>query len=396
MTWSVAGDEERLRRWRLILGEAADGTGVTLDGDDRRVDAALGALYDAAGSQRGSRRRGGLGSSAPGVARWLGDIRRFFPTSVVRVIQRDAIERLDLQRLLLEPEMLAAVEPDLALVTTLLELHRLLPDTTRAVARQVVARLVADIERRLATRTRQAVSGAISRASRTRRPKLRDVDWDRTIRANLAHYQPEYRTVVPQRLIGYGRARAGIDHEVIIAIDQSASMADSVVYASVLACALASLPTLHTSVVAFDTNVVDLTDMVHDPVEVLFGVQLGGGTDIDRALAYCEGLITQPTRTVLILVSDLYEGGIRDGLVGRMAELSRRGVNCIVLLALSDDGAPSYDHDQAAALAGVGVAALACTPDRFGELIAAGVERRDLARWAAEHNLTTVAPLGSP
>jgi Mg-chelatase subunit ChlD len=381
-------EAERVRRWRLVLGGADDGTGAALTGDDARIDAALAAVYDAPPrAGRGGRRQGGLGSSAPGVSRWLGDIRRYFPTSVVQLLQRDAIERLQLQRLLLEPELLNAIEPDVHLVATLMELNRLLPETTRATARRVVAGVVTEIESRLANRTRQALTGALHRAARVRRPRPGDVDWDRTIRANLRHYLPERRTIVPEHLIGFGRRQQAIAKELVLAIDQSGSMADSIVYAGVFASVLASLRALRTTVVAFDTNVVDLTALTADPVDVLFGVQLGGGTDIDNAIAYCEQLVTRPSDTVLVLLSDLFEGGVRDALVTRMERLVRRGVTCIVLLALSDEGAPAYDHEHAAALADVGVVSVACTPAAFPDLLAAAVEGRDLARVAADLGL---------
>jgi Mg-chelatase subunit ChlD len=372
------GETERLRRWRLVLGGGDDGTGASLAGEDIRIDAALAAVYDVAPRRSGGQRAGGLGASAPAVSRWLGDIRRFFPSSVVQVMQRDAIERLNLRRLLLEPEMLAAVVPDLRLVTTLLELNRLLPDTTRATARQVVTTVVREIEARLARRTEQAVTGALHRSARTRRPRPGDIDWHRTIRANLRHWLPAERTLVPEHLVGFARRTSSLARDVIIAIDQSGSMADSVVYASVFGAVLASLRSIRTHVVAFDTEVVDLTAQLHDPVEVLFGVQLGGGTDIDQAVAYCASLVERPTETIFVLLSDLYEGGARDSLVARMGELVRRGVTCVALLALSDDGTPSYDHDHAAALAEVGVPAFACTPDAFPDLLAAAIERRPL------------------
>ena len=371
------GEAERLRRWRLVLGGADDGVGTALTGDDAHIDAALAAVYDAAPPRRGGR-AGGLGSSAPGVARWLGDIRRYFPSTVVQVLQHDAIERLNLRRLLLEPEMLDALEPDLALVTTLLELNRLLPETTRATARQIVGRVVADIEQRLGRRTHEAVHGALARAARSRRPRPGDIDWDRTIRANLRHWLPEVRTLVPEHLVGYGRHQPALQRDVIIAIDQSGSMADSVVYAGVYGCVLAGIRALRTHVVAFDTAVVDLTAHLDDPVDVLFGVQLGGGTDIAGAIGYCETLVERPTQTVLVLISDLYEGGVQDALVARMEDLVRRGVTCLALLALSDEGTPSYDHDHAAALADVGVPAFACTPDAFADVLAAALEGRPL------------------
>jgi Mg-chelatase subunit ChlD len=381
---------ERLRRWRLALGGADDGVGVPLTGDDARVDAALGALYDSTGpsgdpEQRTTRRRSsGLGASAPSVARWLGDIRTYFPVSVVQVMQKDAIDRLGLTRLLLEPEMLEAVEPDVHLVGTLLSLNKVMPEQARESARAVVRTVTRDLERRLAQRTRAAVAGALNRASRTNRPRRpSDIDWDRTIRANLRHYLPARRTVVPERLIGYARKQQAIARDVILCLDQSGSMASSVVYAGVFGAVLASVRSLRTSVIAFDTAVVDLTEKLSDPVDVLFGTQLGGGTDINRAIAYCQRLITRPASTILILISDLFEGGDEDSLLGRVADLTAAGVQVIALLALNDDGAPGYDHDTAAALAELGVPAFACTPDAFPGLMAAAIERRDISAWAA-------------
>lgn len=393
-TSSVVHEAERLRRWRLVLGgsdEAPTGDPLAdLGGEDRRMDAALAALYDTpVAGRRGGRggRAGGLAASAPAVSRWLGDIRRYFPVGVVQVMQRDAIERLDLQRLLLEPEMLAAVEPDVHLVTTLLELAHLLPDQTRATARQVVARVVADLQAKLAQPTVQAVNGALARAARTSRPRHGDIDWDRTVRANLRHYQPALGTVIPERLIGWSRLGAAVRKELIIAVDQSASMGDSVVHASVVAASLASIRSLRTRLVAFDTAVVDLSEVAHDPVEVLFGVQLGGGTDLDRAIAYCETLVQRPDDTVLVLVSDLHEGTPGGAFTARLAALARRGVRCVALLALSDDGAPAYDHAAAATLAAAGIPSFACTPDAFGDLLAAAIDRRDLGQWAGERGV---------
>jgi Mg-chelatase subunit ChlD len=380
------GHDERMRRWRLVLGGADDGTGVPLGGDDARVDSALGTLYDSdenAGRQGFLQRQAGLGASAPRVARWLGDIRTFFPVSVVQVMQKDAIQRLGLTRLLLEPEMLDAVEPDVHLVGTLLSLSRVMPEKAKESARTVVRAVTSDLERRLGQRTRSAVTGALNRASRTSRPRRpSDIDWDRTIRANLRNYLPRQQTIVPERLIGYARKQQAVARDVILCLDQSGSMATSVVYAGVFGAVLASIRSLRTSVVAFDTAVVDLTDQLSDPVDVLFGTQLGGGTDINRAVAYCQQLITRPASTIFILVSDLFEGGDRGQMLRRIADMTASGTQVLALLALSDDGAPSYDHENAAALAELGVTAFACTPDSFPDLMAAAIERRDITEWA--------------
>jgi Mg-chelatase subunit ChlD len=381
-------EDERLRRWRLVLGgQDADGTGASLSGADLAMDRALAALYD-------SDRKGGLNSSAPNVARWLGDIRTYFPSSVVQVMQKDALERLDLRQMLLEPELLQAVEPDVHLVATLLSLKNVIPNKTRETARLVVRRVVEELERRLANPLRQAVIGSLNRASRNRRPRYNEMDWNRTISANLRHYQPAYRTIIPETRIGFGRKRAAL-RDIILCVDQSGSMAASVVYSSIMGAVMASLPSVQTHMVVFDTAVVDLTDELHDPVELLFGTQLGGGTDINRALAYCQGLVRRPEDTILILVTDLYEGGNLQDMLSRAASLVASGVQVITLLALSDSGSPSYNHDVAARLAALGIPAFGCTPDLFPDLMAAAINRQSISNWASSQGIVTAAP-GEP
>lgn len=382
---------ERLRRWRLVLGGgAADGIciqgsggtgqdGFSLNKTDQAIDKALSALYD-------SDRQAGLGSSSPKVARWLGDIRSYFPTSVVKVMQQDALERLNLRQMLLEPEMLAAVEPDVHLVANLMSLSQVMPAKTKETARLVVQQVVEELLRKLANPTRQAVLGSLNRATRNRRPRHHEIDWNRTIRANLKHYQPAYRTIIPETRIGYGRKRSAL-RDIVLCVDQSGSMATSVVYAGIFSAVLASLPAVQTRLVVFDTAIVDLTEQLQDPVEVLFGLQLGGGTDINQALAYCQSLIRRPQETILVLISDLYEGGDQTEMRKRVANLVASGVQVITLLALNDEGAPCYDHDNTHFMAALGVPAFACTPDRFPDLMAAAINRQDLGQWAATQEI---------
>ncbi len=381
-----AQEMERLRRWRLVLGgEADEGLGSpALGGADMGMDRVLQALYDAEPGQ------GGLGASSPRVARWLGDIRTYFPSSTVRVMQQDALERLNLRQMLVEPEMLEAVEPDVQLVATLLTLSRVIPEGTKDTARRVVRRVVEDLERRLAHRMVESVRGSLNRATRSYRPRAQDIDWDRTIRANLRNYLPERGTVIAERLIGHGhRRRQSSLRDIVLCVDQSGSMATSVVYSGIFGAVLASIRAVSTRMVVFDTSVVDLTEDLHDPVDLLFGAQLGGGTDIDRALAYCQGLITRPSDTILVLITDLYEGGNSKEMLKRAASLVASGVQVVCLLALSDRGAPSYDHANASALASLGVPTFACTPDLFPEMMAAAIQKQDLNLWAARNDIVT-------
>lgn len=395
------GPRDRLTRWRLVLGGAAASCGdavapedcawggVRLDAQDLRRDEALEALYDA------GERRGGLGGSSPKVSRWLGDIRTYFPSSVVQVMQRDAMDRLGLRQLLLEPEMLRSVQPDLSLVTTLVGLSGVIPPESMETARAVVRAVTDDLQERIRSRTIQAVTGALNRAARTRRPRPHDIDWGRTVAANLKHYQPDLRTVIPERLVGYARRSNQVERHIILCIDQSGSMASSVVYASVFGAVLASLRSVSTRLVVFDTAVVDLTDEIDDPVDVLFGVQLGGGTDINGALAYCQGLIASPQETILVLISDLFEGGIAEEMIRRARSIVGSGATMVALLALSDQGAPAFDQAHAEALAAIGVPAFACTPDLFPDLMAAAIEGQDVGQWAAANDIVTAGVDGS-
>jgi hypothetical protein len=387
-----------MRRWKLALGTDTD----SLSERDRRLADALGQLYDGGGSageaggeRRKSRHDVGHGASAPRVASWLGDIREFFPSSVVQVIQKDALERLGLKQMLLEPEFLAALEADVHLIADLVALRGAMPEKTKATARMVVSKVVAGVMKRLESKTVESVRGALDKRRRISRPRYNDIDWPRTIRKNLQHWQEEYKTVVPESLVGYGRQnRSSNLDQVILCVDQSGSMAASVVYASIFAAVLASIPAIRTKLVVYDTAVVDLSEELKDPVDVIFGVQLGGGNDTPLALAYCETLIQEPAKTHLVLISDLYEGSLSAQMLARLQAFVSAGVNVIVLLALNDNGRPSYEIHNAAALASMGCPVFACTPDQFPGMMATALKRGDIWQWAAAKDIALVRPAG--
>ena len=343
---------------------------VGLSAAEAGMDGVLEALYD-------SEREGGLGASSPNINRWLGDIRKYFKTPTVQVMQKDALERLNLKKILTQPALLEMMEPDVSLVATLISLNKVMPARTKETARAVVRKVVEDLEKKLRLPLQQAIRGALNRATRNRRPKYNEIDWRRTIRANLKNYQPAYNAIIPEILIGHSRKRQSLK-EVILLVDQSGSMGHSVVYASVFGSVMASMRSLKTHFIAFDTNVVDLTAELHDPVDLLFGVQLGGGTDINQAVGYAQGLVRSPSDTILIIISDLYEGGNESQLLKRMASWKAGGVLVVVLLALDDQGAPAFDRALAARLAAMDIAAFACTPDRFPELMQAAINNKGM------------------
>ncbi len=364
-----------MERWRLILGGgAADGTGATLRPELARLDETLAALYE---PTRGA----GLGSSAPRLARWLGDVRAAFPRAALEVLERDALDRTRLCTLLDTPELLDQLEPTVHLAANLLMLARAVPAETRASARALVRGIVGRLRRHLEPRLRASVRGGLQRAAHGRRGPTPPVDLPRTLRRNLKHWDARGRRLVLERLIGKAHARRAL-HEVVVCLDQSGSMAASVIYASVCASVLAGLPALRTRLVAFDTAPVDLSEHLHDPVDLLFGAQLGGGTDIGAALRCCRAQITRPERAVLVLISDLFDGGDPEQRRAELARMRLQGVRIVCVLALGDDGVPAYDRETAAELAALSIPAFACTPDRFADLMGAALAGQDLRAWA--------------
>ncbi|MDQ8733654.1 VWA domain-containing protein [Paenibacillus sp. LHD-38] len=383
---------EQLKRWRLILGQAANdklsdmanGRGL-LDEEQSLMDEALAAIYDDTVNDpkdkqgNSAARSAGLGASSPKLTKWLGDVRSFFPSDIVSVIQADAIERKGLTQLLFEPETLRQVKPDIRMVATLIALKGRIPERTKETARLLVREVVEEIMAKLAHDIRRAVTGALNRRRHSPLPSVTGLDWKTTIRRNLKHYDPERQLLIPEKFYFFERARRSKEWTVILDIDQSGSMADSVIYASIIGSIFASLPSLDTHVVAFDTEVADLSEQcASDPVDMLFGIQLGGGTDINKSVQYCEQFIHDPKKTLFILISDLYEGGNQSALIRRMENMRQSGVSVICLLALSDGGVPSYDAELAKRLSGFGIPCFGCTPDRLPELIAGALQGQDL------------------
>ena len=373
-------NKDTVKRWRLVLGkETHEELKTTLTKEETGIDKTLEALYN-------TERKGGLGASSPNVARWLGDIREYFPASVVKVMQQDALKRLNLTAMLTEPEMLETVVPDIHLVANLMTLGKLIPEKTKGTARQVVKKVVDELIQKLSGPTQQAITGMLNRAARNTRPRHNEINWNETIRKNLKHYQPEYKTIIPEIKIGYGRKRKAMK-DVVLCIDQSGSMGTSVIYSGIFGAVMASMPAIQTKMVVFDTAVVDLTEELKDPVDLLFGVQLGGGTDIHKALSYCQQIVTRPLDTVLVLISDLYEGGNQEQMRKKAVQLVSSGVQVIALLALNDEGAPYYDHQNAEFFATIGIPVFACTPDKFPDLMAAALSKQDINGWAGNNDI---------
>jgi hypothetical protein len=383
-------DAQALLRWRLALGPAAEKTapelglgGLAQHGagvagvDGARLadfDQAVGFAYDEGAG------RGGGGGSRPYLPKWLGLLREFFTQDVIALVQKDAIERKQLTELLFEPETLALLDKNVDLVATLLSARGLVPDRAKDAARQIVAEVVDDLRRQLESDVRTSLLGAARRNAPSPLKVARNIDWKKTIDKNLRGWDRARRRLVPDRIFFWSNQRRRHEWDVAIAVDQSGSMAQSVVYSSVMAAIFASLDVLRTRLLFFDTEIVDVTPLLVDPVEVLFASQLGGGTDINRAVAYVqEHFIERPEQTIFLLVTDLYEGGDAAALVARVRALCEAKVKVLVLLALTDAGTPSYDHDLAAQLAALGAHCFGCTPKLLVRVVERIMKHQDPA-----------------
>jgi hypothetical protein len=380
-------DRGALLRWRLALGPGAEkvnpsftlaslGTGgAGLLADPSRLgemDKALSFVYE-------DERTAGLGASAPYIPKWLAGLREFFRHDIVALVQKDAIERKGLTQLLFEPETLPYLEKNVDLVTTLVSARSLIPDKAKDVARQIVREVVDELRRKLESEVRSAVLGALRRDRTSPVKVLRNLDWKRTIRSNLKGWDRERQRLVPERLYFWANQRRHHEWDIAIAVDQSGSMAESVVYSSVMAAIFASLDVLKTRLLFFDTEIADVTPLLTDPVEVLFSTQLGGGTDINRAVAYVQAnFIERPEKTLFVLITDLFEGGNSGELLARMRQIVDSRVRAVCLLALSDRGRPSYDHNLARELVAMGVPCFGCTPRLLVQVVERLLKKQDL------------------
>lgn len=407
----MPADPQNIARWRLILGKQAEeplakmGGGAALSGDQAELDEALEAIYsgdelekDEWEADPADRPHGAVkGRTFPKVAKWLDQIRTFFPKDVVVLLQKDAIERKGLKELLFEPEVMANIEPSVDLAATVLAMKNMVPEKAKAAARDLVRRVVDDVRKRLESQFTQAIRGALQRNRHSPFRSLPNLDWPRTIRRNLKNYNPDLKTIIPENLSFFSRQQRQNQWNIIIAMDQSGSMASSLIYGGIMGAILASIGAVETHIVVFNhEDVVDLTEHCSDPVDLLFGVQLGGAEDYWKATAYCERFMHTPAKTLYVLLADLHDTSPNTPrFLKKMEFLLESGIKAIGLLAISDHGKPSFNESLAEKLATMGMPCFACTPDRLPELIAGVLRGSDLKAIAKSVDTTAGTPGGA-
>jgi Mg-chelatase subunit ChlD len=365
-----------LQRWRLLLGDPAEAACGGLSAEAQAADAALDWLYgrDSDRASRGER-SAGLGPSALSTPDWINTIHTLFPKEVIERLEQDAVERYGIDEVVTNLEVLERIEPSESLLRAVLHTKHLMNPEVLAAARKLVAEVVRRIMEKLATEVRQAFSGSRDRRRRSRMKIARNFDFKQTLAANLHRYDPERRKLYVERPVFISRTRRHAEPwDIILLIDQSGSMVDSVIHSAVMAACLWQLPGMRTRLVAFDTAVVDLTADVSDPVELLMKVQLGGGTDIAKAVGYAQSLIANPSRSIVVLVSDFYEGANPHELVRRVKALVESGAKVLGLAALDSKAEPNYDREMAARLVREGAQIGAMTPGQLAGWLAEKVQ----------------------
>jgi Mg-chelatase subunit ChlD len=367
--------QQTLTRWRLVLGKTAEQHGICIgdqNEESRRIEALVGYLFaDSSRQGQADNRQGGLGPGhAMNVPRWVDEVGQLFPRQAKEVMERELIHRKSLRELMEKPEILKRIEPNRELAKTLLTHRDLMNEKTRVLARKIIDRVIAELKKKLKVQIEPAITGAIRRDKHAPRRVYRNLDLKRTVRRNLHNFDAASQKLLVDRLFFHAAERKSRPWHIIVAVDQSGSMLDSAIYSAVMASIFVELPSVRTSLFLFDTDIADLTDQVGQPVDVLLSIQLGGGTDITKALQYGYQLVRQPARTIVVLVTDFYEGRPERELVNQVKEMAQAGIRMIGLGALGYDARPEFNKTTASKCRKVGMDILSCTPEKLAEAMA--------------------------
>jgi len=315
-------------------------------------------------------RGAGLGGSRLSVPKWLENVKKLFPTHTKEMMEKDLVKKSNIADIIDHPELFDKVEPNLEMVTTIIQLKHMLPEKVKYAARKLVKKVVDDLRDQLKSEVERHIVGAIKRNLHTPIKVFRNIDWKRSISENLKHYNPDLKKLIMANPRFFSNEKRRKAWQIIVLVDESGSMAASVIYSVVMASIFASLPAVRTNLVIFDTQIVDLSGKIDDPVDILMSVQLGGGTDITKAVRYAQELIKHPKKTILVIISDFFEGRPITQLTNTIKHVLEGGSKILGIASLGRNAKPYYNRRYARELNSLGIDVIACTPDSLPELIA--------------------------
>lgn len=376
---SQLDDKQRMARWRLVLGKGAEDVLGGLASEMQAMENALGFLYDREYGQgrniRGSDRTGGLEDSALTVPDWINQVHELFPEKTIERLEKDALERYQLEEMVTNPDLLQRAQPSQSLLKAVLRTKHLMNDDVLLMARELIHKVIQALLEQLAREVQSPFFGTVDRRRRSYLKIAKNFDPQTTIRRNLAHYDPTSQRLFIRTPYFNSRVRRQVDQwQIIILVDESGSMLDSVIHAAVVAAIFWHIQAMRTHLCIFDTQVVDLSEHCSDPVETLMKVQLGGGTNIGKAMQYAETLVDYPHRTILVLITDFYEGAPVHLLYQATRRLVESGVTVLGLAALDSKAKPSYDRNVAQHMVNLGAHVAAMTPGELAVWVAEKVK----------------------
>ncbi len=354
-------------RWSLALGNAKE---ATVDPEDLDAHQVLNQLYN-------DKQKESLKRSMPKLHKWNSQLQKSFPTGVVELVQKDAIEKYQLRKLLLDDSYLEKVEPNIGLLSNLLLLKKYFKGNTLNGLYRLIDRMASEMTKKLRPELIRTIGHQHGQTQRLFRLGDAKINWERTLLENLQHYQSSIGTIIPQKFFGQLRRSKRIKR-LFILVDQSASMAESLIFASLYASILSKIPSLQTQFVVFDTDVVDLSEYLDDVVELIMQAQLGGGTDISKALVYAAEQMEIPEESILILISDLFDGYDDHRVLMTLKSITAKGTKVICLLALNEQGTPVYNHGLAQQAISIDIPSFACSIDQFPIVMAQALNAEEI------------------
>lgn len=366
-------DCRSLNRWRLILGSFSN---LEIDDEYSEIDKTLNFLYDREYTQNGgysldnfNNANSSKEKSALTVPKWISKVKKLFPKETVEIMQKQALEKYKLTEILTDENILKEIEPNIELLKNILTFKDMMSQNVKKLAYDIVKKTLEEIKNKMEVEIKKVFYGKKLPNSNTTNKIFKNLDIKKTIRYNLKNYDIKNKTIFTDKLFFNQNIKKYNPYNIIILIDESGSMLDSVIYSSIMASIFANLPYLSIKLIIFDISVVDLSEHIKEPIDILFKVQLGGGTNIAQALEYAKKITFAPDKTIVLLISDLFDSNDYKLMYKNANDIIEAGSKLIVLTALDYNANSIYDKEAARYFSKIGAKVGALTPSKLSKWI---------------------------